>query len=533
VGLLLNVANKTIRRPRKKMWVSLSTALVGLIIGFQLVACSPVPVDFFPLQRRLALTRDGAGITISWDTLRDIRNPKVRYGLSPKHLDQIADGQSTTYPTSWTYSNHVTLENLEPNTTYYYKVSYSRKQVRSFRTPPANHDPFTFAAFADLGSLGQLSVEDFGEKGILMPPPKTTFDSIRENIDSYDFIWHIGDIAYADNWLDEPSFGGTGPNLDAFNTVLNAYYDEVEPVSSQKPYMVGPGNHDINCGLRKASILTETGQDCQVAHRSFSGYLSHFRMPGILDEMEPTMYYSFDYNSVHFVQINTELEFDVNGEPTEQIEKELNRQAKWLAADLAAVDRAKTPWVVVAGHRPWYVAAKSVCTACQEAFEDIMLEYQVDMALFGHVHNYQRNMPIMKGGIRDPNGLHNPSAPLYILNGAGGQLEGLDRVNSRYQKDYLAKHLDDIYGWGRVTVHNATHLTYEFVASVNGTVLDSATLVKDRQPMTSSSPLERREEETLMTRSDIAIPTPLSTAVLLALDGLSNEHTPSPIEIEP
>jgi acid phosphatase type 7 len=31
-----------------------------------------------------------------------------------------------------------------------------------------------------------------------------------------------------------------------------------------------------------------------------------------------------------------------------------------LKNDLAAVDRKKTPWVIAAGHRPWYVSTSEV-----------------------------------------------------------------------------------------------------------------------------------------------------------------------------
>jgi hypothetical protein len=33
----------------------------------------------------------------------------------------------------------------------------------------------------------------------------------------------------------------------------------------------------------------------------------------------------------------------------------VNEQIDWLKADLAAVDRSKTPWVLAFGHRPYYV----------------------------------------------------------------------------------------------------------------------------------------------------------------------------------
>jgi hypothetical protein len=37
-----------------------------------------------------------------------------------------------------------------------------------------------------------------------------------------------------------------------------------------------------------------------------------------------------------------------------------------------------------------------------------------------------------------------------------------------------------VYVWSLFTVHNCTHLTTEFIASGNGSILDTATLYKDR-----------------------------------------------------
>lgn len=35
------------------------------------------------------------------------------------------------------------------------------------------------------------------------------------------------------------------------------------------------------------------------------------------------------------------------------------------------------------------------------------------------------------------------------------------------------------YGWGRLSFHNKTHATYQFIASKNGSVLDEHTLYKE------------------------------------------------------
>lgn len=34
---------------------------------------------------------------------------------------------------------------------------------------------------------------------------------------------------------------------EVYESLLNQYYDELTPITSKKPYMVGPGNHEANC----------------------------------------------------------------------------------------------------------------------------------------------------------------------------------------------------------------------------------------------------------------------------------------------
>jgi hypothetical protein len=76
--------------------------------------------------------------------------------------------------------------------------------------------------------------------------------------------------------------------------------------------------------------------------------------------------------------------------------------------------------------------------------------------------------------------LNNPSSPWYITNGAAGHYDGLDSLLiprqpfSRFSLDTN----NATYGWSKLTFHNSTHMTHDFVASNNNTVLDSATLYK-------------------------------------------------------
>lgn len=63
-----------------------------------------------------------------------------------------------------------------------------------------------------------------------------------------------------------------------------------------------------------------------------------------------------------------------------------SEQHAWLLADLAAVDRSVTPWVIVGGHRPIYIAStfnmpdqgdQPVAIALRAAFEEAFVEHRV------------------------------------------------------------------------------------------------------------------------------------------------------------
>lgn len=199
--------------------------------------------------------------------------------------------------------------------------------------------------------------------------------------------------------------------------------------------MVSPGNHEATC--EEVPVLDYT---CPAGQSNFSDFRNRFdgMMPtafpltgssnataaGLRSQAEalanPPFWYSFDYGMAHIVMFDTETDFpdapdqpggsaDLNGGPFGF----LNQQTEFLSADLASVDRSVTPWIIVAGHRPWYTNGNSAgCTPCQTAFEDIIYKYGVDLAAFGHVHNMQRFMPLYNGVV-DPNGLNNPAAPMY------------------------------------------------------------------------------------------------------------------------
>ncbi|KAK4540463.1 hypothetical protein LTR36_009209 [Oleoguttula mirabilis] len=459
------------------------------------------------MQIRLAYAGE-TGMYVSWNTYSQLTQPTVSYGKHPEDLTHSTSSNvSVTYQTSATYNNHVKLEGLEPGTQYYYQPQHSNvSKPFSFKTsrPAGDHTPFVVAVVVDLGTMGEDGLTTHvgtGAANPLTPGETNTIQSLQDYEDEYEFLMHDGDIAYADYWLKE-EIQGFLPNTTleegavVYERILNDFYDQMTPITSTKPYMVGPGNHEANCDnggtTDKVHNISYTVSICSPGQTNFTGYRKHFRMPSAESDGLENFWYSYDYGMAHFIQLDTETDLghgfispdEPGGSESEDsgpFATMMNQQTTWLAADLAAVDRAKTPWVIVAGHRPWYISyankSSAVCWECKDVFEPLFLNYSVDLVLSGHVHAYQRNAP-MYNDQPDPRELDNPRFPWYITNGAAGHYDGLDTLSTPYD-NYSRFAQDTVYGWSRLSFHNATHLTQDFVASGNGSVLDSATLYKE------------------------------------------------------
>lgn len=476
------------------MWSQLALAAM---VATSSVAIRPVIRDFTESanasQFRLAFNGPG-GMTVSWNSRDHESNPVVYYGLDPHNLNYTSQpGVSSKYQTAVTYDNHVELTGLKPFTKYYYRVSGQSSDIDPeqeefyFVTAKEVGDdtPFTVAAFGDLGIVTGNALQ----KGI-----PATFGALYNTRDQYDFMWHAGDFAYADDWIDEELEGvypvgyGISDGVKTYENILASFYEHMTPMTKNAPYMAGPGNHEANClepPVKDKYNLTL----CPDAQRNFTGYQHHFSMPTkgqSSDKFYKNMWYSWDYGMVHFVQINTETDHGEGRVAPDEKKSGLdsgpfgypNQQLEWLEEDLASVDRSKTPWVVVAGHRPSYSSENSsICRTCREAFEDILYKHEVDLVWAGHVHYYERDWPVYKNQT-DPNKLNNPRAPWYITSGAAGNFEGHSIPDDTYP-DYVAFINNDQFGFSKLIFHNSTHLEQQFVSSETGQIVDKAVLYKE------------------------------------------------------
>ncbi|KYK59163.1 acid phosphatase [Drechmeria coniospora] len=447
-----------------------------------------------------------AAISVGWNTYAKLDKACVLYGTSATALTQrVCSTSSVTYPTSRTWYHSVALGNLSAATTYHYRIDSSNTTTQRFLSPRTAGDktPFAMNAIIDLGVYGKdgYTIAMDASKRDTIPgiPPSlnhTTIARLARTAGDYEFIIHPGDLAYADNWI--LNIGNLFDGANAFQAILEQFYGQLAPVSGRKPYMASPGNHEAAC----QEIPNLTGL-CPEGQKNFTDFMNRFggvmptAFPSTSESVigrilankarmlaKPPFWYSFEYGMVHVTMINTETDFanapdqpggaaGLNGGPFGLP----GQQLAFLEADLASVDRTVTPWLVVAGHRPWYTTGGDGggCRPCQEAFEGLLYKYGVDLAVFGHIHNSQRFMPVLNGKA-DPAGMNNPKAPMYIVAGGAGNIEGLSAVVSRPQFTAFAYAKD--FSYATIRFLDANRLQVDFTRSSTGELLDRSTLYK-------------------------------------------------------
>ncbi|KAJ9542586.1 hypothetical protein OSB04_029092 [Centaurea solstitialis] len=280
---------------------------------------------------------------VSWVTDENNVPSTVDYGKTSGKYESSAIGEHTSY---WYFCyrsgkiHHVTIGPLDPATMYYYRCGGSGPEF-NFRTPPATY-PIEFVVVGDLGQTGWTS---------------STLEHI--NASNYDVLLLPGDLSYADK---------NQSRWDSFGRF-------VEPYASRRPWMVTEGNHEEE----KTPIIYPKG---------FKAYNVRWQMPHKESGSKSNLYYSFDVVGTHIIMLGSYDDFNSGSD-----------QYKWLANDLAEVDRSRTPWVIVILHAPWYNSNTAhqgeEGESMRVAMEEMLYNSSVDMVFAGHIHAYERFVSIL------------------------------------------------------------------------------------------------------------------------------------------
>jgi acid phosphatase type 7 len=255
----------------------------------------------------------------------------------------------------------------------------------------------------------------------------------------YDTVLHVGDWAY--NMEDGASSTG------------NQFMNDIQGYAAIKPVMPAPGNHEA-CELCLGVPVLEHSNDNFTQYRSRLHSVTLYA--GANAGTNSNIFYSFNQGLVHFLVYSAEAYAYKSGAEL------IANQKAFMKADLAAVDRSVTPWVVGLVHKDWTMEAEAYAD-----FSPILEDGGVDLQFVGHVHYYNRYYPInpVTGDIdkasvsADGSTYTNPKFLVNVVTGASGDREDDDKCKSGDANSYTCS---ENYGWGVFQALNATHATWNF-----------------------------------------------------------------------
>lgn len=290
----------------------------------------------------------------AWQTSKDITETHL---LVVKDEGQTIDWNEVS-PIEGTYTDFFDFRCHKAQVTdlaggkYYYKVGGNNvySDVGSFVIDEENDDKVSFTYVTDSQETSEAGFEYFN---------KTLTSAVKHNPD---FIAFAGDLV--DN-----SHAGWGSDMSKIKMEEWSYaYDVTKEVTMNYPMMSAAGNHE----------------------RAGFSYVNHNNID--FDKALSTGgYYSFDYNNLHFVVLDTNV-FEENNQT------EIDAQLAWLENDLANTDKA---WKVVMLHIGAYSTGDhsndSSAINIRRVLPPIFAKYKVDLVLQGHDHVYTRTMAYYYG----------------------------------------------------------------------------------------------------------------------------------------
>nr|XP_019070186.1 nucleotide pyrophosphatase/phosphodiesterase-like isoform X2 [Solanum lycopersicum] len=349
------------------------------------------------------------------------------------------------------------LKDLWPNVEYTYKLgnllsngSVVMSKQYSFKSPPFPGQE-SLQRIVIFGDMGKQERDGSNEYADYQPGSLMTTDTLVKDLDNIDAVFLIGDLPYANGYISQ---------WDQFTA-------QVEPIASRVPFMIASGNHERtweNSGSLYNGL--DSGGECGVPAETL------YYVPA---ENRAKFWYAADYGMFHFCIGDTEHDW-----------REGSEQYKFIEQCFASANRHKQPWLIFAAHRvlgyssnDWYAKEGSFEEPMgREHLQKLWQKYKVDMAFYGHVHNYERVCPIYQNQCVNKETSHYSgvvNGTIHVVVGGGGShLSQFTSLNTRWSvfKDYD-------WGFVKLTAFNQSSLLFEYKKSKDGKVYDSFTISRD------------------------------------------------------
>jgi hypothetical protein len=352
---------------------------------------------------------------------------------------------------------HALLDDLQPGETYHYRFTYGKGSEHgatpdaTFTTAPSGRgllEPFTFTAYGDQGITGAPGTGQTPDNAVSLQPESSShitddyystsdpdyFDPasttaptdlspvaalitqitrVRNPVNRTPsrFTLLAGDICYANPSGDAQPIinpdGDNGTQPGASNTpappansggwddfdpyVWTSYLTTIEPSSASTPWMFATGNHDVE--LFTASLDADATTIGSYGALGYGGHAKRLDLPNNGPSQCPSVY-SFSYGNVAVVSVDAnELSYEIQG----LLGYSDGAQARWLRRRLAEFRCDPGIDFIIAFY---HHCAFSTCDShssdggVRKVLAPLFAEFEVDLAIQGHNHIYERSNPI-------------------------------------------------------------------------------------------------------------------------------------------
>ncbi len=293
---------------------------------------------------------------VNWKTDPDTTATAVLYGTDQAAV-KAADGAAGAVKLA---TGHHMLFGSDPN------------QVRVHEAHVCGLDPSKTYYYKVGGKGGWSAVYDVGTGPAVGASESFQFAVTGDSRGAPE-VWAKIEQALSQRGVDFQLFSGDAVTLGTDQKEWNEFFEAktggfaAQDFMARTQTMVVNGNHD--------ALTVNYAAQFAVPQEQSSG-----------EKAQGEEWYSFDYGNAHFVGLNDNPPETALGDD----------QKNWLDADLAKVDRGKTPWLFVLHHRPEYSCGQGHGSdvALRSKWQPLFDKYKVDMVFVGHDHLYERSKPI-------------------------------------------------------------------------------------------------------------------------------------------
>jgi len=436
---------------------------------------------FQPQEVHLAITPSPDAMKVMWVTMSKLLKPFAEYKLFTDSDDKdwtVATAIDYTYqvPKKWwaTFTGLIyetDMTGLTPGAKYKYRVGgfdivnntmrYSKEFTFNAAPVPSANQKTTFAYLADHGTFELLG-----------------FATVNKMVATYeeldiDIVHVAGDLSYAG--LDTEFSPLNITKDDEFSHIWDLLFIQNEPIAANMPWMINIGNHE--------------------EFYNFTAQSARYKMPQNDLGSTGNFWFSYDYGNVHVISLSSQHSLDAGSPQIEFLTKDL---------DAATANRGSVPWIVVGFHKPLYCSIEG-SPHFADQLEAILIQYDVDLTITGHMHGYERIHPLQNSVVtcfptKNADGVDTyystGKGPVHIMQCHAGGMQGekfiqpqpdwsafrmadgivfqnKSTASTKYEriskvkeiKDLLDRDFDykDTYGFGLATFANSTHMYYKTV----------------------------------------------------------------------